>query len=238
MEKKLDLKRFVIDVLSFSAKNFFLLLIFGGALFLASFLSFKYAFKHHSTMLCLYGLFSYLFYYVFINLYYNQKPVFTSEKIVNSVIKMLVIFALSLSVIIVCRLFLKLLKNMAHWLVGFPDLYEFLRTSYNFLQGSLLGQFLLLVPLVFFLTFTFFIPACAWISAINGNDASLWSAYAKTHGNYLKIMACLFGLFALLPLLTSLIGTQTPLWLGASHAVVSMIRLVFYVKLYDFFYEQ
>lgn len=238
MEKKLDLKRFVIDTLSFSAKNFFLLLFFGCVLFAASFLSFKYAFKHHISMLCLYGLFSYFFYYVFVNLYYNQKPIFTSEKIVNSVIKMLVIFALSLSMLIACRLFLILLKNMAHWLIGFPDLYQFLRTSYDFLQSSLLGQFVLFVPLIFFLTFTFFIPAFAWISCMNGNDVSILSAYAKTQGNYLKIMACLFILFAFIPFFVSLTGSQTPISLSISHAAISMIRLVFYIKLYDFFYEQ
>lgn len=237
MEKKLDLKRLVIETLSFSAKNFFLLFLFGSALFLASFLSFKYAFKHHVTMLFFYGVFCYLFYYVFVNLYYNQKPIFTSEKIVNSFVKMLVIFALSLAMVIAFYLLLRLLKNMSQWLVGFPDLYDFLKSSYHFLKGSLWGQFLIYVPLFFFLTFTFFIPSFAWISSLNDNDASVFGAYEKTQGNYLKIVLCLFMLFALFPFLINLIAKPAPLYLGMAHAFVTMIQLVFYMKLYDFFYE-
>ena len=237
MEKKLDLKRFVIETLSFLAKNFFLLAVFGFVLFGASFLSFKYAFKHHVTMLCFYGVFCYLFYYVFVNLYYNQKPIFTSEKIVNSFIKMLVIFALSLSMIIAFYVFLKLLKNMSQWLVGFPDLYALLKSMYHFLKGSLIGQFLIYVPLIFFLAFTFFIPSFTWISSLNGKDASVWGAYAKTQGNYLRIVLCLFGLFALFPFFVNFLIIQAPIYLGMAHAFVTMTQLVFYIKLYDFFYE-
>lgn len=238
MEKRLDLKQFLIETLSFAAKNFFLLLIFGGVLFLASFLSFKYAFKHQVTMLCFYGVFCYFFYYIFVNMYYGQKPIFTSEKIVNSVIKMLVIFALSLFMLIACDLSLKLLKNMAHWLVGFPDIYGFLKNTYHFLKGSVSGQFLIYVPLIFFLTFTFFIPAFSWISSINGNDASVLGAYAKVNGNFLKMVLCLFCLFALLPFLVNLAASQTPVSLSAAHALSTMIQLVFYLKLYDFFYDE
>jgi len=237
MEKKLDLKRLVIETLSFSAKNFVLLALFGLMLFLASFLSFKYAFKHHVTMLCGYGVFCYFFYYVFTNLYYNQKPVFTSEKVVNSFIKMLVIFALSLAMLIACDLVLKLLKNMTQWLVGFPDIYELLKKTYHFLKGSVLGQFLIYVSLFFFLTFTFFIPLFAWVSSINGKDDSLWTAYEKTHGNYLKIVLLLFVLFAFLPFAVNLMVTQTPVNLGIAHAFTTMVQLVFCIKLYDFFYE-
>jgi len=238
MEKTLELKQFLIETLSFIAKNFFLLLLFSGVLFSASFLSFKYAFKHQGGMLCFYGVFCYFFYYVFVNMYYAQKPIFTSEKIVNSVIKMLVIFALSLAMLIACDLGLKLLKNMAHWLVGFPDIYGFLKDTYLFLKGSVTGQFLIYVPLIFFLTFTFFIPAFSWISSINGNDASVLGAYAKVSGNCLKMFFCLFCLFGLLPFLVNFATSQTPVSLSAAHTFSSMIQLVFYLKLYDFFYDE
>ena len=134
-------------------------------------------------------------------------------------------------------LFLKLLKNMAQWLVGFPDIYELLKKTYHFLKSSLWGQFLIYVPLFFFLTFTFFIPSFTWISSINGKDASLWTAYEKTHGNYLKIVLCLFVLFAFFPFAVNLMTKQTPINLSIAHAFTTMVQLVFYIKLYDFFYE-
>ena len=188
-------------------------------------------------MLCFYGIFCYFFYYVFVSLYYEQKPIFTSEKVVNSFIKMLVVFSLSLTMIIACDLTLKLLKYMAQWLVGFPDLYEILKQTYYFLKGSVIGQFLIYVPLIFFLTFTFFIPSFAWISSINGKDSSILGAYEHVSGNCLKIALCLFVLFLFLPFVVNLLVVQSPIFLGVSHALLTMIKLVFYVKLYDFFYE-
>jgi hypothetical protein len=113
-----------------------------------------------------------------------------------------------------------------------------LKDTYLFLKGSVTGQFLIYVPLIFFLTFTFFIPAFSWISSINGNDASVLGAYAKVSGNCLKMFFCLFCLFGLLPFLVNFATSQTPVSLSAAHTFSSMIQLVFYLKLYDFFYDE
>ncbi len=237
MEKELQIKQLCIDTLSFMAKNCFLLILFGSASFLASFLSLKFMFKHQMTMLWSYALFCYVFYYIFISLYYEQKPIFTSEKLVNSAIKIAVIFAISLLVVICGHLFLKLLKYMSQWLIGFPDIYEFLKRSYQFLNGSKTGQFLLYIPLIFLLTFTFFIPGFTWVSSINGDDASLWSAYAKTHGNYIKIALILVVLYVFFPFMLNLVGKYSPLHLSIKHALKTVVQFVFYIRLYDFFYK-
>ncbi|MBR1915158.1 MAG: hypothetical protein IJ830_01780 [Alphaproteobacteria bacterium] len=237
MQKSLNLKQFCIDTLSFMAKNVFVLVVFGLASFIASFLSLKYAFKHQTAMIVFYGLFCYVFYYLFVSFYYEQKPLFTSEKIVNSVIKMVVIFALSLFVVICGHVGLKTLKYMAEWLIGFPDIYAFLKNGYYFLNASRLGQFLLYVPMVFFLTFTFFIPGFAWISSINGGDQSLWSAYTKTHGSYIKIALILFVCYALFPFVLSFFGALSPFVLSMKHAIVSVFQITVYLRLYDFFYD-
>lgn len=238
MEKRLNIKQFVISVLSFTAKNWILLSFFCVLLFCASFLSFKYAFKHQLSMLSCYGCFCYLFYYVFVNLYYNQKPIFSSEKIVNSVIKMVVVFSLSLMMIFVCHAGLKLLRYMTQWFIGFEDFYEAIKSVYQFLRASLIGQFLIYIPLIFFLSFTFFIPGFAWISTLNGKDDSIWSTYEKVHGNYLKIWVLLFVLFVVFPFVINFLVPPKPFHMGMSHAIISMIQLVFYVKLYDFFYDE
>lgn len=238
MQKQLNIRQFVISTLSFMAKNWFLLCLFGIVLFFASFLSFKYAFKHHIAMLGLYGAFCYVFYYLFISLYYNQKPIFTSEKLVNSIVTMIVVFLLSLVMVLACDLVLKLLKYMAQWLVGFPDLYKLLKETYLFLKASTIGQFLIYIPLIFFLTFTFFIPGFAWISTLNGRDASIWGAYAKVHGNYLMTVLLMFAFFAVVPFIINLFVVQKPVFLSISHALSAMIQLVGYVRLYDFFYEE
>lgn len=220
------------------ANNWILLCLFGVVLFFASFLSFKYAFRHHLSMLGLYGVFCYIFYYLFVSLYYNQKPIFTSEKIVNSVVKMFIVFLFSLAMIFICDLGLKLLKYMAQWLIGFPDLYQLLKNTYQFLKASMLGQFLIYTVLICFLTFTFFIPGFAWVSTLNGKDISIWGAYAKVHGNYLVTMLLMFGFFAVIPFVVNFFVVPKPLFLGISHALISMIQLIGYIRLYDFFYQE
>ncbi|MBR6409123.1 MAG: hypothetical protein IKS23_02635 [Alphaproteobacteria bacterium] len=237
MKTELNIKQLFIDVLSFIGKNCFLLSLFGLACYTASFLSLKFMFKHQGVMMFSYALFCYAFYYLFISLYYEQKPIITSEKIVNSIVKMAVVFAVSLSVVIFGHLFLKLLKYMAQWLIGFPDIYEFLKQVYTFLNNSKIGQFLLYIPLIFLLTFTFFIPGFTWVSSLNGKDASLWSAYSKTQGNYIKIVIVLLIVYAFLPFALSLLAKPTPIGLSITHAIKTIIQLVFYIRLYDFFYE-
>ena len=234
----LNLKQFCIDTLSFATKNVLILCLFAFFAFSASFLSLKYAFKHHTLMLISYSIFCYFFYYVFISFYFEQKPLFTSEKIVNSLIKLVVIFAVSLFVIICGHLFLELLKYMARWLIGFPDIYTFLKKFYLFLNASSLGRFLLCIPVIFLLTFTFFIPGFAWISTLNGGDQSLLSSYIKTHGSYIKIALILFVLFGLFPFISSLVTRQTPLALSFSHALLTIFQITFYLRLYDFFYKR
>ncbi|HCU59212.1 MAG TPA: hypothetical protein DIC64_04440 [Alphaproteobacteria bacterium] len=237
MAKKLNIKEFCADNLSFMAKNFVLLSLFGFASFIASFLSLKYVFKHQIGMMFLYTVFCYFFYYVFVSLYYEQKPIFTSKKLVNSLVKMFVVFALSLSAVIFGHLFFKLLKYMAQYLIGFPDIYDFLKNTYHFLNASRMGRFLLYIPMLFLLTFTFFIPGFSWISTINEGDASLWSAYSKTSGNYLKITAVLLLIYAVLPFISAVLIAPTPTYLSISNAVLTIIQLVFCIRLYDFFYK-
>jgi len=237
MDKKLNIKQLCVETLSFMAKNVVPLALFGLVSFLASFLSFKYVFGHQTSMLFFYSLFCYFFYYVFISLYFEQKPIFTSEKLVSSAIKAIVIFAISLFVVICFHFALKLLKYMAMGLVGFPDVYDMLKNTYHFLNSSMLGRLLLSAPLIFLLTFTFFIPGFAWVSVINGSDSSLWSAFSKTQGNYLKIFWLLFCLFALLPFVLSFVVPSKPVCLGLSNALTNMLELVFYIRLYDFFYK-
>lgn len=237
MSKTLDLKKFCSETLSFMVKNAPVLCLFGICAFTASFISLKYVFRHQLVMLTFYSIFCYLFYYIFISVYYEQKPWFTSEKIVDSVVKMVVVFALSMVVVMCGHIFLKTLKYMAKWLIGFPDIYAFLKNGYYFLNASKLGQFLLYIPIVFFLTFTFFIPGFSWISCINGKNQSLWDTYTKTQGFYLKIFVILFGVYAVFPFILSFIGALSPVMLSIKNAVTNLVQIVVYLKLYDFFYE-
>ena len=237
MAETLNLKKFCSETLSFMVKNVLILCLFGVVAFIASFISLKYAFRHQLLMLTLYSIFCYIFYYLFVSVYYEQKPWFTSEKIVDSVVKMVVVFALSMVVIMCGHIGLKTLKYMAKWLVGFPDIYAFLKNGYYFLNASKTGQFLLYIPIVFLLTFTFFIPGFSWISSINGKNQSLWDTYTKTQGFYLKIFVILFGVYAVFPFILSFIGALSPVMLSIKNAVTNLVQIVVYLKLYDFFYE-
>ncbi|MBQ7660410.1 MAG: hypothetical protein IJS26_06735 [Alphaproteobacteria bacterium] len=237
MNKQLDLKQFFVGTLSFVAHNVLILVLFGAASFLASFLSLKYVFGHQNVMLVCYALFCYAFYFVFISLYYEQKPLITSEKIVSSVLKIAVVFALSFLGVMLFKALIMLLRYGADNLVGLSGLYAFLRRGYVFLSAYQAGRFLLYLPIMFMLMFTFFIPGFTFVSSLNGKDASILGAYEKTHGQFLKIFVVLVCLYALLPMAASLVVAQKPVWLGVSHAVLTMFQLVCYVRLYDFFYQ-
>lgn len=237
-EKMFHVKPYIIETLLFSTRNVFLLGFFALCFFLASFLSLKYVFHHQKLMLVGYSVFSYFFYYVLTAVYYEQSPIFTKSKLMRSLLKGVVILALSLFVIICGHLFLMLLKYMSQWLIGFPNIYEALRDFYHFLNSSKFGQFLLYIPMIFLLTFTLFIPAMSWISVVNGRDVSLWSAYAKTYGNYLKLSALFIVLYGMFPFLLNLVIPQGFISASVSHAIVSVLQFVFYLRLYDFFYQE
>lgn len=238
MQKPLSIKQISIQSLSFIGQNIFLLLLMALVSFALSYFILKWGASYKHLTFFLYGIFIYLFYYVFISLYYEQKPVFSAEKLVNSFIKLLSIFALSLFVLICFKFGIYILRYFSKRLVGFPDLYAFLKGTYTFLANTNFGQLLIYLVVITFLSFTFFIPGFSWISSLNGKDSSIMTAYAKVSGNYLKVCLIFVILYAVLPLISGLINIYpTPVSLGITYSVLTIVQLVFCLHLYDALYE-
>lgn len=237
MKKELSIRQLFIDSLGFIGNNIPLLAFFTVLSFLGSYFSVRFPLFQQRIFLLGYLLYIYFFYYAFVGLYYEQSPLFTKEKTVDSLIKLLSIFAFSMLVLICGRLGINVVRYFSKTLIGFPDIYSFLREIYLFMKVNPHAQILIYLGVIILLSFSFFIPGFAWISIINGQDNSIITAYDKARGNIIKTVAVFVLLFGLLPLFISFLGLQTtPVLLAIFYAVLTVFQIIVYLHLYDFFY--
>ncbi len=239
MKKELSVRRLFIDSLGFIGNNIPLLCVLTIFSFAGSYLAGVFGAYKNLSVFLLYGVFIYFFYFCFVSLYFGQKPLITKEKFVDSLIKFITVVAFSFFVIVCGKLGLNLLRYLSKNLIGFPDLYEFLRQTYIFLVLNPYAKVLLLFGAIFLLSFSFLIPLFGWVSVINNKDSSIISAFYKVRGNYLKTILVFLLIFALLPLIISVIGlnsSRTILYI--LHSVLTVFQIVVYLHLYETFYKE
>lgn len=238
MKKELSTRQLFIDSLSFIGKNKALLAVLAFLSFAGSYLAIRVGIYQNFLLLLLYGLYIYFFYFFFVSLYYEQRPMLTKEKFVDSFIKMITIFAFSMFVLICGKIGINILHYLSRYLIGFPDIYSFLRRIYIFILLNPLGKIVLYLGVITLLTFSFFIPGFAWISTINGKDASIISAYVKTSGNLCKTILIFILLYGIFPVIISFIGlTNGSIVLGVLYALLTVFQIIVFLHLYDFFYD-
>lgn len=235
--KKLSVRSLFVDSLGFIGNNVPLLFVLTIFSFGGSYLAGKFgAYKNISGFL-LYGIFIYFFYFFFVSLYFAQKPLITKEKFVDSLIKFATVVAFSFFILLCGKLGINLLRYLSRNLIGFPDIYEFIRQTYIFLVLNPYAKVLLLFGAVILLSFSFLIPSFAWVSTINNRDSSIISAFYKVRGNYLKSIFVFVLLFAFFPLIISIIGLSVSSFvLFALHSVLTVFQIIVYLRLYDIFY--
>ncbi len=238
MKKELSIRQLFVDSLSFIGKNIPLLTVLTFLSFAGSYLAVKIGIYHNFLFLLLYGLYIYFFYFFFVSLYYEQHPIITKEKFVDSFIKMITIFAFSMFVLICGKIGINILHYLSRYLIGFPDIYSLLRKIYIFILLNPFGKIILYLGVITLLTFSFFIPGFAWVSTISGKDTSIISAYIKTGGNLIKTVAVFVIMFGILPLIISYIGlTSGSVVLGILYALLTVFQIIVFMHLYDFFYN-
>ena len=239
MKKELSVRRLFIDSLGFIGNNIPLLCVLTIFSFAGSYLAGSFDAYTNLSVFLLYSVFIYFFYFFFVSLYFGQKPLITKEKFVDSLIKFATVVAFSFFVIVCGKLGLNLLRYLSHNLIGFPDFYDFLRQAYIFLLINPYAKVLLLFGAILLLSFSFLIPLFAWVSIINNKDSSIISAFYKVRGNYLKSILVFLLIFALLPLIISIIGLSTSRTvLYILHAMLTIFQIVVYLHLYETFYKE
>ena len=238
MQKRLSILALSNDVFGFIGHNLLLLTVLTFFSFAGSYLFNVLAAYHHKFAVLPYAIYIYLYYYAFIALYYNQKPLFSKEKFWESLKMFCKILLFSLCVLLVAHIGFYILRSLARSFIIFPSIYGFLQRTYHFVLSSPYTRIGVFLGSLFLLSFSFLIPCFSWVSTINGKDNSLLAAYENLRGNYLKVVLIFMFLFGFLSLLISSLG----LFLGrgglsALCALLTVFQIVCYLKLYDQFNE-
>ena len=238
MKKEMSVRQVFIDTLEFIGNNKAILIFMTFLSFIGSYLasSAGLSFKN-PFFVFLYGIYVYAFYYFFVGLYCQQKPLITKEKIVDSFIKLLIIAALSLFILICCKFLFHILYIFGRKLIGFPDLYYFLRSVYRFMINNPYLRLIIYLGITTLLSVSFFIPGFAWIATIDKKDNSIISAYARVKGNYLSVIASIFIIFGVFPLFIGYVELKSSqVIMSLMHAMLAIFQIVAYLQIYDKFY--
>ena len=238
MKKEMSVRQIFIDTLEFIGNNkiilcFMTFLSFIGSYVIASTdISLKNPF-----FAFLYALYIYAFYYLFVGLYCQKKPLITKENIVDSVIKLIVIATLSLFILICGKICFHILYIIGKNLSGFPDLYYILRSVYRFMINHPSLKFVVYLGITTLLSISCFIPGFAWVATIDNKDNSIISAYARVKGSYLKVIATTFILFGVMPLFVGFIELKSSIIImSLMHSILAVFQIVAYLQIYDKFY--
>lgn len=177
----------------------------------------------------------YVFYYIFVRVYFKQKPIFEKDNFLHSAGKMLIIITLAFAAVMFLRLGFDLLKMFAKSLAVFPDVYGFLADTYAFLKVWKYTNIFLVLILFAILMFTMFIPFFAWISTVIGREQSIVFSVLETKEHYAKLFTMYVTIFGILPfyLASILITSGIPLIIiSFISGVFSIFQVVFYIQTY------
>lgn len=237
MKKDVSIRQILVDSLGFIGDNTALLGVLALLSFAGSYFSLYIGMARTPLLLLLYGFYIYFFYFLFISLYYAQKPLLNKERIIDSLFKILTILALSMLILICGKISINIMHHLARGLIVFPSLYAALRSIYVFMVTNPYARIIIYLGVITLLSFSFFIPGFAWISSICGKNSSILNAYSKARGNYFKIIAIFVALYGLLPLATGFAGLSLGYgFLAILYAIQNIFQIIVYLHLYDRLY--
>ena len=151
---------------------------------------------------------------------------------------MLAILLLAFAALLALKIGFKILFFLAGTLKAFPEFYERLRLAYLGLLVSPYFAWFLPIFMFIILSFTFFIPAFAWISAVIGGDSSITMTFVRTKGNYVRLIVIFLLIYGILPLTILVFRGYSAGVVAAVSALMSLIQIVIYLKDYEHFYPQ
>ena len=239
MKKEMSIRQIFIDTLEFISNNKFILCFMTFLSFIGSYFAASSNISLSNPFYAfLYGLYIYSFYYLFIAMYCQNKPLVTKEKIVDSFIKLLIILILSLCILICGKIFFHIIYKTGRSLVGFPDLYYYLQKTYRFMVNHPALRFIVYLGKTTLLSISFFIPGFAWVATIDNKDNSIISAYSRVKGNYLKVIATVFILFGVMQIFVNFVELKSSIIImSLMRSMLAVFQIVAYLQMYDKFYS-
>lgn len=238
MDTKLSLRNILWESCLFLRQNYILSLSF----FLLAYAAVYYAqalnISTNLPIVFAYLIYTYFFYYFFVCFYFKQKILLNKRRFANALIRMVAILLLAFATLVILKIGFRILFFLVGTLRAFPEVYEQLRDIYiNILMSAYFTWFLSAFVFVI-LSFTFFIPAFAWISAVIGRDSSITRSFVRTKGNYCRLILMFLLIYGILPLTILLFKGYSAGVVAAVSAAMSLIQIVIYLKIYEKFYSQ
>lgn len=196
-------------------------------------------FNAAQSMLVMLGylIYTYLFYYFFVSVYFKQKPLFNRQNFYNSLIRIAAILLLAFATLLLIKVGFQILFLLVKPLKVFPEFYDYIRMSYiSFIKWQYFAYFLYIFMFLV-LTIIFFIPAFAWISSINGRDSSITLALLKSKNNYWRLFFIFALIYGVLPFGALFFSNSSIIILSALSALFTIVQVIIYLKIYEFFYQ-
>ena len=238
MPSKLPLMDILLQSIKYLAQNMRLT----GCFFVFSFAAIYFIQRFHTagsqSVMFLYMLYTYLFYYLFVVVFFQKRPLFSKENFINAAIRIFAVLLLAFAVLLLIKAGFSLLFLIVLPLRAYPETYAMLRDAYIVAIKSPYTLYIVYAGVFGLLTFIFFIPAFAWVSAAIGKDASITMTFVKTQNNYLRLFCIFLSVYGILPL-TVLLLIPDPVWLvSAVSAFLTLLQITIYLTIYRFFYEK
>lgn len=208
--------------------SLFTILSFAGIYFLGSF-------NIRDNLLggIIYLLYTYLFYFCFVRVYFNRKPLLKKHEFIHALIRIITIALLAFASLMLLETAILFFL----WLLNPLEIYPQIRHIWADFIASETFRYALYGGMFLFLTVIFFIPAMAWVSAVIGRNASITLTFFHAKDNYLRIFLICFIVYGFLPFGIFALSADSWLLRAAFTALFTVIQCVIYLQIYEFFYK-
>ncbi len=180
-----------------------------------------------------YLLYTYLFYFCFVRVYFKRKPLFKKHDFIQALIRIITISLLAFASLMLMEVVILFFL----WLLNPLEIYPHIRHIWGNFISSETFRYALYGGMFLFLTVIFFIPALAWISAVIGRNASITLTFFHTKDNYLRIFLICFIVYGILPFGIFTLSAESWALRAFLTALFTVIQCVIYLHIYEFFYK-
>jgi hypothetical protein len=233
--KKMPLKLILADSLKYMASNVVNMTVFSIVHILFLIIGFKFLDGWHNVLFLPWIVFYYFYWYFFFRFYFNRKPYLFTLKLARTLIpstKILAITFIILTVLLALPLLPPFLDIGSEWTNNYVLYLKLYMEDTRAIDTVTIGIIVLVSP------FIFYRPIMAWIASVLGRSSLMSSAYAKTRGNYWK-MVLLGGIFnislAFLEYSGEFLGVGNWLFLIAGTPLIVYLNVIL-AKMYEYFF--
>ena len=211
--------------------------------------SFRYMLEHYRilSLFCIFSflgiynllggafylLYTYLFYFIFVRVYFNRQKLFSKPEFINALVRIITISLLAFASLML----LETAVLFFLWLLNPLEIYPHIREMWTNFIASNTFRYALYGGMFLFLTVIFYIPALAWVSAVIGRNASITLTFFHTKDNYLRIFLICFIVYGLLPFVIFMLSANSWLLRAVFTAIFTVVQCVIYLHIYEFFYK-